>query len=126
MKKLLIILVSAVVALGVGSGIFFGATPIGREIMNGYHKDIEDTDYRKQKEVENTCRAYIVSYKADKAAYYAYRDSTDALEHSWALGYKNRANSTAMTYNEYFLKNSYVWKDNIPDDIEYSLPIIED
>jgi uncharacterized protein YxeA len=126
MKKLLIILVSAVVALGIGSGIFFGATPIGREIMNGYHKDIENTDYRKQKEVENTCRAYIVSYKADKAAYYAYRDSTDALEHSWALGYKNRANSTAMTYNEYFLKNSYVWKDNIPDDIEHSLPIIED
>lgn len=126
MKKLLIILVSAVVALGIGSGIFFGATPIGREIMNGYHKDVENTDYRKQKEVENTCRAYIVSYKADKAAYYAYRDSTDALEHSWALGYKNRANSTAMTYNEYFLKNSYVWKDNIPDDIEHSLPIIED
>lgn len=126
MKRLLIILVSAVVALGIGSGIFFGATPVGREIMNGYHKDIENTDYRKQKEVENTCRAYIVSYKADKAAYYAYRDSTDALEHSWALGYKNRANSTAMTYNEYFLKNSYVWKDNIPDDIEHSLPIIED
>lgn len=126
MKKLLIILVSAVVALGIGSGIFFGATPVGRNIINGYYKDVENTDYKKQKEVENTCRAYIVSYKVDRAAYYAYRDSTDELEHSWALGYKNRANSTAMTYNEYFLKNSYVWKDNIPDDIERSLPLIED
>ena len=126
MRKPLIAVISVVATLAAASGIFFGATPVGRNIINGYYKDVENTDYKKQKEVENTCRAYIVSYKADRAAYYAYRDSTDELEHSWALGYKNRANSTAMTYNEYFLKNSYVWKDNIPDDIERSLPLIED
>ena len=28
-----------------------------------------------------------------------------------------RANKTAATYNEYVLKNSYVWEENVPDDI---------
>lgn len=36
-----------------------------------------------------------------------------------------RANRTANSYNEYILKNSYVWEDNIPSDIDYSLPIVE-
>lgn len=32
-----------------------------------------------------------------------------------------RANRTAATYNEYILKNSYVWKGNVPDDIRAQL-----
>ena len=36
-----------------------------------------------------------------------------------------RANQTANTYNEYILKNSHVWKDNIPSDIVYTLDIVE-
>ena len=51
---------------------------------------------------------------------------THSLEkQSWAEQAKMRANRTANSYNEYILKNSYVWEDNIPSDIDYSLPIVE-
>lgn len=36
-----------------------------------------------------------------------------------------RANKTASTYNNYILKNSFVWDGNIPSDINYSLEYIE-
>lgn len=35
-----------------------------------------------------------------------------------------RANRTAANYNEYILKNSYVWQGNIPTDIRENLPLI--
>ena len=38
---------------------------------------------------------------------------------------KIRANNTANTYNNYILKNSYVWKDNVPSDIKTKLDYIE-
>ena len=38
---------------------------------------------------------------------------------------KTRANNTASTYNNYILKNSYVWKDNIPSDIKTKLDYVE-
>lgn len=38
---------------------------------------------------------------------------------------KIRANSTAISYNEYILKNSFLWADNIPEDIKSKLEIIE-
>ena len=33
-----------------------------------------------------------------------------------------RANKTANSYNEYVLKNSYVWNGNVPIDIANYLP----
>ena len=36
-----------------------------------------------------------------------------------------RANSTATSYNEFVLKNSYVWKDNVPEDIQKELEYIK-
>lgn len=36
-----------------------------------------------------------------------------------------RANKTANVYNEYMLKNSYVFDGNIPSDINYQLEIIK-
>ena len=36
-----------------------------------------------------------------------------------------RANKTAATYNEYVLKNSYVWEGNVPSDIRKQLDYIE-
>ena len=35
-----------------------------------------------------------------------------------------RANQTATVYNEYILKNNYVWNNNIPSDIYMTLEII--
>lgn len=36
-----------------------------------------------------------------------------------------RANKTASTYNNYILKNEYIWKGNVPSDIYMSLPYME-
>ena len=36
-----------------------------------------------------------------------------------------RANKTAASYNNYILKNSYVWSDNVPKDIYTKLDYIE-
>ena len=41
MKKGLIALISVAVTLTLGAGIFFGFTPAGREIITGYHHDME-------------------------------------------------------------------------------------
>lgn len=38
---------------------------------------------------------------------------------------ENEANKTANTYNEYILKNSFVWQNNVPDDIYQKLEIIK-
>ena len=127
MKKGLIVLISVAVTLTLGAGIFFGFTPAGREIITGYHHDMEkagEDNYQNRKAVEDTCRAYIASYKADKAGYEQYKDSTDEYYKRLSESYRQRANQTATTYNEYFLKNSYVWKDNIPEDIVRELPLI--
>lgn len=98
-------------------------------VNNGYDflaRKIDDrTNYDTLKEVEDTCRAMIVSYTADKMRYETYAASDSEEKQGWAEQAKIRANTTAAKYNEYFLKNSFVWKDNIPDDIAAELPYIE-
>ena len=88
-------------------------------------RKIEDrTSYDTMKKVEDTCRSMIASYKTDKATYDMYKTSDNEEKQSWAEQAKMRANKTANTYNEYILKNSYVWEGNIPEDIDRSLQII--
>lgn len=127
-KTGLIILASVVLTLGIGSAIFFGATPLGRQIITGYQHDLTkagENDYKNRREVEDTCRAYIASYKADKAAYEQYKNDTDEYYQRLAQSYKTRANQTATVYNEYYLKNSYVFKNNVPSDIYSELPLLD-
>ena len=83
------------------------------------------TSYKVKKQVEDTARSMIASYESDKLAYEEYKDSEDEEEKSWAKSYKIRANKTAVSYNEYILKNKYVWADNIPADIKFELEIIK-
>lgn len=40
-------------------------------------------------------------------------------------GVRMRANRTASDYNNFILKNNYVWKNDVPSDIFDSLPYIE-
>lgn len=116
--------------------IIFGGFVIGG-VLGGWFKTwfinkvewvdqkIEDrTSYDTMKKVEDTCRSMIASYKTDKATYEMYKTSDNAEKQSWAEQAKMRANKTANTYNEYILKNSYVWEGNIPDDIDANLQII--
>lgn len=128
MNKVAIAVIASVLSLAVGAGIFFGATPAGRQIITGYNYDMEkagENNYDNRRMVEEQCRSYIASYKADKLGYEQYKDSDSELERSWAQSYKQRANRTAATYNEYMTKNSYVFKGNIPWDLPLSLAYLE-
>jgi len=128
MKKGLTIIASLAVTAALGAGIFFGFTPAGRKIITGYNYEMEkagENNYTNRKQVEETLRSYYASYKADKLGYEQYKDSTDEYYSNLAQSYKMRANQTATTYNEYFTKNSYVFKNNIPSDLPLELEILK-
>lgn len=104
-------------------------TPSGRAAINSYFHDVQKVDdstrYATRKEVEDSCRAMISSYESDKLTYMQYIGSDSKEKQNWAEQAKMRANKTASSYNNYVLKNSYVWTDNIPEDIKEQLEIIE-
>lgn len=83
------------------------------------------TNYETIKKVEDTCRAMISSYNADKLRYEQYKNSEEKEERSWGEQAKMRANTTASNYNNYILKNSFIWKDNIPSDIYMNLEYLD-
>ena len=109
--------------------MFATLTPAGRYFWNTKQHQVQKVDdatnYKTRKQVEDTCRATIVSYEADKLTWQQYKDSESAEQRSWADAAKLRANKAALTYNEYFLKNSYVFSGNVPDDIRAQLEILE-
>ena len=119
------ITILSLILIFIGYITFF---PSGRALINNYDntmKKVDDkTKYETRKKVEDTARASIASYKTDKATWEQYKDSDDKEKQSWAEQAKMRANKTANIYNEYMLKNSYVFEGNIPDDIIYQLPIL--
>lgn len=109
-------------------GVYVSFFPGGRALINSYDnmmKKVDDrTTYETRKQVEDKARASIASYKSDKTTYEMYRDSDNTEKQSWAEQAKMRANKTANVYNEYMLKNSYVFDGNIPSDIYYQLELI--
>lgn len=104
-------------------------TPQGRLFWNSWDHAVQKVDdrtnYETRKQVEDTCRATIVSYESDKLTWEQYKDSESEEQRGWAEAAKIRANKAALTYNEYFLKNSYVFDGNIPADIRSELDILE-
>ena len=109
--------------------IFFNATPVGKAMWNNWFHAVQKADdytnYETRKQVEDTCRAMIASYNADKLTYEQYKDSDNEEKQSWAEQAKMRANKTASSYNNYVLRNSYVWENNVPSDIDYQLAILQ-
>lgn len=105
--------------------LFFGATAIGRTVWNTYWHDVEkadeNTSYETRKKVEDTARAYISSYNSDVDIYNAYCNSDDENMRAYANSALIRAIQTANSYNEYLQKNSYIWADNMPEDLPNSL-----
>ena len=128
MDKVLTVIISLVLVAVIGLPIFFNATPTGKAMWNNWFHTVQkvddDTNYKTRKKVEDTCRAMISSYNSDKLTYEQYKDSDSEEKQSWAEQAKMRANKTASTYNNYILKNSYVWENNVPSDIDYQLAII--
>ena len=104
-------------------------TPAGRGAINTYFFGVQKVDditnYETIKKVEDTCRSMISSYKSDKLTYEQYKDSDNEEKQNWAEQAKMRANKTAISYNNYIIKNSFIWKNNVPSDIYIELEIIE-
>ena len=113
----------------ISGSIFFSATPTGKAMWNTWFHAVKKADdatnYDTIKKVEDTCRSMISSYNSDKLTYEQYKDSDNEEKQGWAEQAKMRANKTASTYNNYILKNSYVWKGNVPADIYMELEFID-
>lgn len=119
-----IILVCAIVI-----ALMIRYNPAVRAIWNQNEYNLQKVDdsttYETKKKVEDTCRSMIISYTSDKITYEQYKNSDSAEQRGWADQARMRANKTAVAYNEYILKNEFVWVGNVPDDIKTELEIIE-
>lgn len=118
----------AILAIVVAFVVFCSVTPVGRTMWNSWFHEVQKADdatkYQTRKQVEDTCRSMIASYNADRLTYEQYKDSDNPEKQSWAEQAKMRANKTASSYNEFILKNSYVWSGNVPNDILSELEYI--
>lgn len=129
MNKAMTSILCCVLALILLFGVGYAISPSVRELVNGVKHDAQKADdrtnYETIKKVEDTCRAMISSYEADKLTYEQYKDSTNKEKIEWAEQAKIRANKTAASYNNYILKNNYVWSSNVPKDIYTKLEYIK-
>lgn len=117
------VLLTVLICVGVVF-IGWGNTWFSNQVDYVNQKIDDATSYETRKDVEDSCRAMIASYEADKLTWKQYKDSESSEQRSWADQAKMRANRTAATYNNYILKNSFVWSGNIPDDILSELEVI--
>ena len=128
MKKILITLVVIIAIIGVSVfGVVAGwfDTWFTNKVEFVDRKIDAATNYETKKKVEDTCRTMIASYNSDKLTYEQYKDSDSEEKRSWAEQAKMRANKTASSYNNYILENSFVWEDNVPNDIDYELQYLK-
>lgn len=118
----------AIVAFILALIVLYNLSPVFRSAMNAHMHDVQKADdasrYETLKKVEDTCRAMIASYEADKLTWQQYKDSESEEKRGWADQAMMRANKTAATYNTYILENGYVWADNVPKDIRRELPYL--
>lgn len=128
MSKVGTVVIAVICTLAIAAAVFFGVIPAGRSVWNSWFHEVQEVDDRTNydtiKKVEDTCRAMIATYEADRLMYEQYKDSDDEEEQDWAAQAKMRANRTASTYNNYILENEYVWRDNVPNDIYMELPYL--
>lgn len=130
MENVVAAIVSVIVLLLILIPVWFGCTPAGKAMWNKWfysaQKADDATNYETIKKVEDTCRSMMASYESDKLTYEQYKDSDNEEKQSWAEQARMRANKTAASYNEYILKNTFVWSGNIPNDIKSELEYIID
>ena len=112
-----------------GAVLYFTLYPKGVETKNEYEAMLKDADYNTNydsvRQIEETLRSYAASYEADKITYEINKDATDKESIALAKAARSRANRTAATYNQFYLKNSYIWEDNIPADIRAELEYLQ-
>ena len=120
---LIVLIVIALIIGGTLNGWF--NTWFANKVEYINHKIDDATNYDTLKNVEDACRSMQASYESDRLTYEQYKDSDNEEKQSWAEQAKMRANKTAVIYNEYILKNNYVWNNNIPSDIQSELPVVD-
>lgn len=128
MKKIVcafLVLVLLVVTAELLTGCRWANTYVSNTVDYVDQKIDDRTNYDTRKTVEDSCRAMIASYESDKLTWMQYKASDDSEQKSWGEQAKMRANRTASNYNNYVLKNSYVWDGNIPADIRSELEFLE-
>lgn len=119
MKKsfIIIIMVMAIMSCNPFKGFNSWSNKVDYEL----EKQNDSLNYKRKKQVEDTARTMIASYESDKMTYLTLLSENREV----ALQAKIRANNTAIQYNEFILKNSYLWKENVPEDIKSKLDVIE-
>lgn len=126
--KLIVAMLCIIVIVALAFIVAYTWAPEFRAVVNAQLYNVQTADdatsYATRRQVEDTARAMISSYEADVLMYEQYRNSSSAEQQSWAEQARIRANRTAATYNNYMLKNSYIWAGNIPTDIYATLPTI--
>lgn len=125
MKKAIVLTLITIAVIA----LIFVTGPALKAFNNRYAYNVQKADdatnYKTLKEVEDSCRAMMASYEADRLIFEQYRKSENEDAFEWAEQAKMRANRTAAQYNEFIRKNSFVWKDAIPDDIDEKLEYLE-
>lgn len=148
--KVILIIVATICIIAIAFSIICSVTPLGKAFLNSWKAAVQKADdatnYETLKKVEDTCRAMIATYDRDKAEYerccndYIFNMSKATVNNDETLkrhylkaaeearelaeSYRQQANNTASTYNDYILKNSYVWKNDVPADIYMKLEYI--
>lgn len=123
-QKIGLCVVAIVILLVIGYFVSPGVRRVFNEERAAVLMADDSSRYETKKKVEDTCRAMLASYEADKLTWQQYRDSESEEKREWADQAMIRANRTAATYNTYILENGYVWSGNVPKDIDEKLPYL--
>lgn len=130
MKKTLgIIALTLLVAFALAITFIPSARQAFNEYAFGMKRIDQETDYTNRKMVEDSARSMIANYefaKAETASYASFCATAtyDKARCQRSLDAKASANKTASNYNNYILKNRYLWKNNLPSDIFLELAMI--
>lgn len=118
-------LVAVLVLAGLICAVCATAIPSCRAAWNRYAADLRKVDdattYETTRSVEDNCRAMQAAYRSDLANARVYAASGHK---EWAESLLVRVNRTAATYNEYVRRNNFVWRGNVPSDIDAELPMV--
>lgn len=123
-QKIGLCVVAIVILLVIGYFVSPGVRRVFNEERAAVLMADDSSRYETKKKVEDTCRAMLASYEADKLTWKQYRDSESEEKREWADQAMIRANRTAATYNTYILENGYVWSGNVPKYINEKLPYL--
>jgi hypothetical protein len=91
--------------------------------------EVDEQSYEMQVKVEDEARLRVTAYMANKTEYLSLvtqlaANPTDNILTQRVSAKRTMVNNLAIQYNEFILKNSHVWKENVPADITSNLAMI--